>query len=178
MRLGVAIGAAIALLVAPLAAAQVDPGRLVLRGSDVPSGFRLDSGVSGVRTNAMESRAPVVRRLIARSGRTTGYQSRFDNEKRAIRSRADLFRRPGGARLFLEFFDEEMRKGGIAGLVRLRVRVGAGGWLYTGRSVAAFVLVVWRHDRVFGGLMTTGLSRARTIALARAQQRRIAAALR
>jgi hypothetical protein len=38
-------------------------------------------------------------------------------------------------------------------------------------------VVLWRHGRVFSGLNGLGISRAKTIALARTQQRRIAAAV-
>jgi hypothetical protein len=167
-----------ALLGAPAATAQVDPGRLVLRQADVPAGFRLQPRESGVRTNALESREAEARRLIARSGRRIGYQTRFDRAGRTIQSRADLCRNARGARVFLGAIDDEMRKGGIRGLVRLRVGLGGGGWLYTGRVEPAFVLVVWSYRRAFAGVVTTGLSRAATLALARKQQRRIADALR
>lgn len=180
MRIAVAAALVSALLAAPYAAAEVDPSRLVLRQADVPSGYRLDGRTSGVRTNESESRAGAeARRLIARSARTTGYETEFDGQGGfAIESRADLFRGARGARMFLDWLDAEMRKAGIAGVVRTRVGVGSGGWLYTGRTTAAFVLIAWRHDRVFAGVVATGLSKARVVALARVQQRRIASALR
>ncbi len=38
-----------ALVVLPIAGAAVDPGSLVIRTTDVPAGFELDRGESGVR---------------------------------------------------------------------------------------------------------------------------------
>jgi hypothetical protein len=160
------------------ATADLDPRSLVLRQADVPAGFRLDRNGSGVRSNAEESAGqPEVRRMFARSGRVTGYEAAFDSAAAQLESRADVFRKPAGARLLLDWFDRELRMSGLRGLRRASIRIGAAGWVYAGPSPSPFVLVVWRYDRVFAGVVTRGLTRARTIALARAQQRRIAAAL-
>jgi hypothetical protein len=179
MALAGAAAITLALVLAPVGAAEIDAGRLVLRQSDVPPGFRLDARQSGVRTNAAESRSGVAaRRLIARSGRTTGYEVEFDRQELVIDARVDLFRRASGARMFLDWIEAEYRKAGVLGLVPTRAAIGAGGWVYAGRRGSAFVLVVWRYDRAFAGVVATGLSKPRTLALARTQQRRIAAALR
>jgi hypothetical protein len=179
MRSVIATLAAVGLLYVPLAAAELDPSRLALAQADVPPGYRFDERTSGVRSNAVESNGKVeVRRLLARTGRTTGYEAEFDKGELRIESRIDVFRQVGGSRKFFDWFVVEMRKAGVLGLTRSRVRIGAGGWTYTGRASSAFTLVVWRYDRVFGGVVATGLSKAQTLALARVQQRRMAAALR
>jgi len=178
VRSVIATVAAVALLCVPLAAAELDPSRLALAQADVPPGYRLDERTSGVRSNAMESKGKAeVQRLLARTGRTTGYEAEFDKRELRIESRIDVFRRAGGARIFLDWFEVEMRKAGVLGLTRSRARIGAGGWTYAGRAPSAFTLVVWRYDRVFGGVVATGLSKAQVFALARVQQRRMAAAL-
>jgi hypothetical protein len=163
----------------PASAAHVDPHALVLHRADVPNGFELDRDDSGLRSN--ESEAKGDRRLpglFRRWGRVTGYEMEFDRRETAatIRSRADLFRTPEGPELMMAYVVEEAKKSGIKGLRRSSVRIGAGGWLYGGGS-GAFNLVVWRHRRVFAGLVAFGVQKGRMLALARAQQRRIAAAL-
>ena len=73
---------------------------------------------------------------------------------------------------------DEAKTSGSTGL-RTPVRIGSGGWLYGGGSGAgAFNLVIWRHQRVFAGLAAFGVQKDRMLGLARAQQRRIAAAVR
>ena len=95
-----------------------------------------------------------------------------------IESRADLFRRPAGARLLLDWFDREVKKEGATKLTRDAVDIGAGGWFFTHREAAiGFTLVVWRHDRVVAYILALGPPTKQVIALARAQQRRIAATL-
>lgn len=79
--------------------------------------------------------------------------------------------------MLFDFFVHEVRKNGVKGLVQRRVRLGAEGWIYHGRSPIAITAVAWRHKRVFAGVATVGISRERTLALARVQQRRVAAAL-
>jgi hypothetical protein len=179
------IAAAALALAAPAATvagtADLDPRSLVLRQTDVPAGFQPDRNGSGVRSNAEESAGqPEVRRIIARSGRITGYKAVFDKTAAAqLESSAAVHRKPAGASLLFDWLDRQVRNSGLSGLRRAPVRIGAAGWVYTGPSPSAFVIVLWRYDRVFAGVVTRGgLTRARTIALARAQQRRIAAALR
>lgn len=180
MRRAVLAAAATALALAvPAAAARIDPATLVLSQADVPAGFRLDREGSGIRSNATEARND--RRLGAqfrRWGRVTGYEAEFDRADATISCRADLFATARGAREMFELFEREVAKSGILGLERTRIGLGAGGWVYGGGSAAAFVLVAWRDGRVFAGIAATGVSRKQTIALARTQQRRIAAALK
>ncbi len=178
MRLALAAATTVVLVFVSQAAADVAPKGLVLSQADVPAGFRLDPGGSGIRPNATESKGqPEVRRMFARAGRVTGYEVHFDRGPSTIESRADLFRRADGAQALFGWFVREVKFAGIAGLERSRAGVGAEGWVYTSRSMGAFTLVVWRYDRVFAGVVARGISRERTLTLARVQQRRIAATL-
>jgi len=175
-----AIAAALLLAVPASAATAVDPHALVLRQADVPVGFVLDRHGSGLRSNESEAKGDRrLRGLIKRWGRVTGYETEYDRRETTLTSRADLFRSADGARLVLAYFVEEAKKSGIKGLRRSTVRIGAGGWLYgEGSGSGAFNLVIWRHQRVFAGLVAFGIQKGRMLGLASAQQRRIAAALR
>lgn len=175
----VAAAAAAVAAVVPPASAAPSPQELVLRQGDVPAGFRLDPAESGVRSNAREIEAtPRLRPLFARWGRVTGYEVAFErkSDSSEIDARADLFRRAAGARSLLAWYDRELRKASPVALRRDAVAIGSGGWVYTGTAVT---VVVWHSGRVFAGVSGAGeVTKARTLALARAQQRRIAAALR
>jgi hypothetical protein len=179
MRMVIASVCLLLLAAVAASAAHVDPQALVLHQADVPNGFELDRDDSGLRSN--ESEAKGDRRLpglFRRWGRVTGYEMEFDRREASISSRADLFRTPEGARLVLAFLVDEFEKSGIQGLRRSPLRIGAKGWLYGAKPVSSpFNIVIWRHDRAFAGIAVFGLTRPQTLALARAQQRRIAAAL-
>jgi hypothetical protein len=119
-----------------------------------------------------------MRALFARSGRVTGYEAAFERRTGIIRSRADLFRRPDGARMVLDWLDAETRKGGIKGLERARAGIGAESWIYWSGPPLNLTLVGWRYDRVFAAVVAFGISKKRALALGSAQQRRVAANLR
>ena len=170
---------AAAVLALPASAAEINPKTLVLQQADVPSGFRPDLQASGVRTNASESRrSGELRALLARSGRVTGYEAEFDGRDATIRSRTDLFRRPEGARMMLIWVDKQARLSGLKGLKRARVGVGAESWIYWQASASSSAVAIWRYGAAFAGVQGLGLSKAGVLALARKQQRRVAAALR
>ncbi|MGH3132667.1 MAG: hypothetical protein ACRDNY_02800 [Gaiellaceae bacterium] len=170
---------AVAAIALPAAATSVDPKALVLRPDDVPAGFRFDPHESGLRSNKLEAKEfPETRRLFTRWGRITGYQAAYQKNGARIEGRADLFRTRGGARRLLLWADREARRQGPMGLERDRARVGTEGWAYAARTPLVFTFVLWRYKRVWAGVATLGLSKAATLALARAQQRRIADALR
>ncbi len=171
--------AAVLLLAVSASAAEVNPKTLVLQQADVPAGFQVDRDDSGLRTNEQEAKGDRrLRGLFRRWERVTGYEMEYDRREASISSRADLFRAAEGARLVLAFFVHEFEKSGIQGLRRTPLRIGAQGWLYGGKPVSSFYnVVIWRHDRTFAGIAVFGLTRRQTLALARAQQRRIAAAL-
>ena len=161
------------------AAAEVDPKALVLAPSDLPRGFVLDREESGLRTNADEAKdGREARELIVRTGRVTGYEVTWSKRGATLDSRADLCRRAAGARVLLDFVEEGMQKSGIAGLRRAPASVGAESWIYFGSRPVAFTLVAWRYERVFAGIVAVGLTNAKTLELARKQQRRIVTALR
>lgn len=171
------LGAAV--LATPVAASGVDPKALVLGPTDVPTGFRLDRDASGIRTNELEAReSPETRVRFSRWRRVTGYQARYERGDSTIEARADLFRDPDGARNLLAWVDREFQRSGLKGLKRARAGVGKEGWVYWGGSSLGLAVVVWRYSRVWSGIGSMGLGRARVLALARLQQQRIAAALR
>lgn len=174
--------ASLALLAVPASAAQVDPAKLVLRQADVPAGFMLDGEESGVRSNALEISENPESRVFVRRGRVTGYQAAYTQRTRdlgTISARADVFRGPGGAHELLVWTDRALRKSGFAGQKRARLDIGSEGWIHwAGASGLNLSVVVWRQGRVFSGVMALGLTKDRTLVLARAQQRRIVAGLR
>ena len=172
----------VALLVAAGSAsgAAPSPQALVLQQADVPAGFRFDAVESRVQSNAsLADGDPESRTIIARSGRLTGYEAVFEKKDGTlIESRADLFRSPAGARILLDWFDREVKKEGATKLTRDVVDIGAGGWFFTHRDASVrFTLGVWRHDRVVAYILAFGPRTKQVLALARAQQRRIAATL-
>jgi hypothetical protein len=158
--------------------ADVDPGKLVLQEADVPKGFTVDEEETGVQSNREAGSDREARALVARSGRITGYEAEFDRGTASISSRADLFRTAAGATMLLRYLEREIRKAGIARMRAARVRIGAEGWVWGVPRPVSFSIVVWRYRRVFAGIAVAGIPRARALALARVQQRRIAAALR
>jgi hypothetical protein len=182
-RLRLALLAALLIVSVPSAAASasaLDPKALVLVAGDVPSSFRLDRPNTGVETNAQIARnEPSARTKLAAWRRVTGYKIEFDRDGTTIASRADVFRSPSGAQQMLEYLADEIRNGGIKGLARDRVDLGAGGWLYGGRDPGrGLFFLAWRDGRVFAALGVFGLTRRQALAFANAQQRRIAVALR
>jgi hypothetical protein len=179
MRLLLAAVVAALALCLPALGAGPDPGRLVVRAADVPRGFVVDDAETGLLTNEHEWREePEVRPILRKAGRVTGYESRFERGLDSIASRVDLFRGRAGSRLLLDYFDNEMRRSGIRGLHRSRLAIGDEGWLYGDRKGDVVTFVVWRSGRVFSAVVGAGVARARTVSLARLQQRRIAAAFR
>lgn len=173
------LAVAAAVLAAPAVSADVKPHALVLQQADVPSGFRLDRDGSGLRTNEAEAKGDIrLKGLFRRWGRVTGYETEYDRRESMVGSRADLLRSSEGARLMMTWFSNEARKLGVKGLRRSPVRIGEEGWLYGARTGSSdFNLVVWRHDRVFAGIVVLGIGKTQTLAFARLQQRRIVAAL-
>lgn len=181
MRVTCIVVAALALLAVPASAAQIPPVELVLRQADVPAGFELDRAESGLRSNATEIREHPEARVFVPWGRVTGYQAAYTRRTRnvgTIEARADVFRASDGAHKLLVWTDRELRKAGFAGQKRARVDLGSEGWVHwASGSGLDLSVVVWREGRVFAGVMGLGLTKDRALALARLQQRRIAATL-
>lgn len=162
----------------PASAVQVDPKGLVLQQADVPRGFVVDRDETGLRTNAAEVRdEPKLAPLFRKWKRMTGYEAQYDRGEVKIESRVDVFASRAGARQILDWYDREVRKAGLGGLRRAAGSVGEQAWIYEAPFPAPSTIVVWRHGRVFAGVLGEKLGRERTLSLARAQQLRIAAAL-
>lgn len=181
MRLVLVVFVLLGALALPASAADVDPQLLVLREADLPYGFQPDADDTGVFTNAQAAKGADARTraLLRRSGRITGYQADFDFADTTVKSRADVFRKSEGAKLVLNAAARQFDASGIRGMHRSPLRIGAEGWVYGQRSGSDTLnYVVWRYDRVFAGLAAWGVTKTRTIALARMQQLRIEAALR
>ena len=109
--------------------------------------------------------------------RITGYQADWDRQDASINARVDLFHAPAGARMLVSMYATQMRQSGIKGLLTSPVRLGDGGWIWHGGPSSEYNVVAWRSGRVFGSIAGLGITRDRTLALARVQQRRIATAL-
>jgi opacity protein-like surface antigen len=175
MRVLTLIAVCAAAFAVTASAAQVNPKALVLQQRDAPAGFQLDRTKSGLLTNA-EVRDPSDPTFEARAGRTTGYFVQYVQRGTGsgVQSQVDLFRKPGGARMLLERVHASWLKlanGDPWG----RARIGTEGWYFGGDVDSA---VYWRYGRAVGFVLGIGMSRQQTLALARLQQRRIAAALR
>lgn len=175
MRLVTAVAVAAATLVVPASAAEVDPKALVLQQRDVPAGFRLDDAKSGVLANE-EVRASDDPAFIGRSGRITGYLVQYAQREHGIglQSRVDLFRRSAGARMMLARVHRSWQRLAPTDPSG-RARIGDEGWVFGG---PVDTIVFWRSGRAFALVLGVNLTKKPTLALARIQQRRIAAALR
>ena len=173
----IAVALACAGIAASSATAAVDPGRLVLRSTDVPAGFVADTKSTGVRTNQDEAGTDRKSgKLIVRLGRVTGYQAEWRRASEVVVSRADVFRTRAGARTYIGLAATSFRNSGIKGLRRSTIRLGEEGYVFHGGASDGVVWVVWRSGTVAGMVVGWGLSRATGVGLARKQQRRIASA--
>jgi hypothetical protein len=179
MRLVLVVLALAGTVVVSPSAATVDPKALVIRPSDVPAGYVLSRSESGLRTNQQEAReSPEAGRLFRRLGRVTGYQLIFEGrDERKIEARADVFASPDGAREMLRYADRQAGLAGIRGLRRARADIGADGVVVYVRSSWVESYVYWRYRSVWAALGGRGLPKEQALALARVQQRRMAAAL-
>jgi hypothetical protein len=181
-----ALGLVALVIVVPASASTVDPAALVLSPIDVPTGFVVDRRQSRETSNDTYSSPPSLPKLVVRAERITGYRRVFRHRAskvKVIHSQVDLFRRPQGAHAFLVWVDVAQRqinaaRGVINAYGRDTAGLGEESWVYWSGYPGYYVLVVWRHGRSLGVLSTWELGREGTMRLARAQQRRIAAALR
>ena len=183
--LAVAVIAA-AIHAVPASAADIDPKGLVLTRADLPPGYQLNRQYTYVLSNARFSRGVRANEeLVARSGRVTGYRARYDTKVgeriRTVMSQTDVFRRPEGARVLLLRVDALERKynarRGLQAYGRERANIGGESWVYWSGYPGYYVFVAWRHGRFLGTIHSWGVGKERTLALARTQQRRIAAAV-
>jgi hypothetical protein len=181
MRLLTLIAVCAAALALPAHAAEVDPQRLVLQEDDVPKGYQLDEDNTLALPNSVLRRArPEMRSIIARSGRVNGQATRYTNygppHWRYIVSWVDVFRTPQGAKLYYDWYLQLLRREGSGSFRPAKPPVGDAGVEQSGGRKTA---IVWREGRAVAILSCQLMNGHRKLAhaLARSQQRRIAAAL-
>jgi hypothetical protein len=167
----------------PALAAQVDPKALVLPQSELPEGFQLVKGQSGVRSNARRATDyPADRRpRFDRFGRLTGYQAVYwrRNPTATLVTSADLFRRAEGVDRFVTWYQQQFREPGGQAPKVTRAWIGARATVATNEVAGKpYTTVSWRHGRVIAAVVGQSVPTATVLRLARVQQRRIAAALR
>lgn len=167
------------------ATAALNPKDLVLRPSEVPTGFAPDRKNSRYWSNAALVRdRPDLAQLLQRTGRVNGYRYTYRREVgpriRYVSSGAETHTSIAGAQLYLRWIDQEQRKNnrtrerkGQEPYARLRVRIGEQGWMYVEGPPRDYVLIAWQQGRVVASLHTWGVGVQSTLALARTQQERI-----
>ena len=160
------------------AGARLEPRALVLQSSEVPAGYELQERSSG------DIRAVGAPDVLARPGLIGGYYATYWNTRAAtskvIVSASYLYRSPAGAKAALSATEREARRNAPVSLERRRIQIGSGGMLYTAHSRERATAVLWRFDRVLAVLnCSSQLDHEKlALALAKTQQRRVAAALR
>ena len=151
----------------------------MLAPSDVPAGFRIDPAETGIRTNELEAKEfPETRPLFRSWRRVIGYQASYRGDDASrIEARADLFRSASGANELQLWAVREYRRSGVSGLMRDRAGIGTESVIFWGGGRTGHAFVLWRYGRVWAGVAGIGVGKQRTLALARKQQQRMAAAL-
>jgi hypothetical protein len=158
--------------------------RLVLQPADLAAGFtRFDEGAQGIA-----DRPPGERADPQRFGRKGGWKARFRRlgsaraqGPRVVESRADLFGDPDGAEEELDAHRVELEQlyGAVRDVESLGDEAFAAAQDLGAESVAVYA-VAWRYGNVAASISANGFSGRVTlddvVRLARAQQRRIAAA--
>ena len=180
MRILVLLAVAAVVAASGAGAATIDPMRLVLRRADLPNGYTVLRANTGRVSNAAAAQG---NREIAHSfavwGRQTGYGVEYDGGLAGtIASSVDLFRAPPGASAYLRWSVAVAPS--RTGLRFARLRAGPGEEAFVARKSFGgppWVIVVWRFRNVFASASADSIGLRRTVALARVQQRRIAAAL-
>jgi hypothetical protein len=161
--------------------------KLVLQQSDLHGPFT----AFDVGRQTQLDRVPGPRSNPTRFGRQGGWKARFNRGGSAatrgplvVESRADVFKSADGARRDLAAYGAQFAQ--QSGARRLRVaRVGAATTAMlqqrSGKPAARFISIAWRDGNVSASVpvngFAPGLQPADAIALARAQERRIARAL-
>ena len=174
---------------ATASAARVDARLLVLRTSDLPTGFKVDRGSTRYWSNAAFANGKSrLRKLASDAGRVSGYSVGWDHgggaPSRTILSVSDLCRSGAGAHLIFRDDDDEQRrvnaervkKGGRA-YKRRAPAIGNEAALYWSAAGPRFTFLVWRTGRAVLGVVAWGITPEKTVALARLQQRRVETAL-
>ena len=163
-----------------IAFAAVDPTTMVLRKTDVAGGYTVLRANTGPLPNTKAAQGN--RELITGFkawGRITGYSVEYQGGiKGTIGSRVDLFRGRRGAGSFLDWVAKNTPPN--TGLAFVRREAGLGDEAFVFRKdfgSTVFVVVEWRYRNVSAHVGADSVGVKGAIALARIQQRRIAAAL-
>ena len=152
----------------PASAQHLDARKLVLRDAEVPRGYLFEP----VSSLALVPTTPEGRREAARVGLVGGYYAVFRDTSppklRTISSMALVYTTRARARAAL---------GGNLGPTSKRVRIGDEAWVKSSNDATG---VAWREGRIEARVVCEEMAghRALALALARKQQRRIAASLR
>jgi len=105
---------AIAVPGAPADTAATDPKALVLQSGDVPHGFEPDAGGTRYVSDSMFAQGrPELKRLVVRSGRTSGYQATYqrgDGDTKSILSLVHMCGRATGAHELFSYAAAEQRR--------------------------------------------------------------------
>jgi hypothetical protein len=181
MRRILFIAGVVALSATAVAVAGIEPTTMVLRKADLPGGYTVLRANTGPLPNAKAAQGN--RELIAGFkswGRITGYSVEYQGgTKGTIGSRVDLFRARPGARSFLGWVAKNTPPNTGLTFVRREARLGDEAFVYRKDfESTVFVVVEWRYRNVAAHIGADSLGINGAIALARVQQRRIAAALR
>ena len=104
-------------------------------------GYQLDEDNSFAIPNAYLAAKPEGRRMVARSGRSSGYYARYTNygsaaspRWRYVNSAADVFRRPDGAAVYLAWYDPQLRKELTGPVKRTSIDIGPSARVYSSSS--------------------------------------------
>ena len=166
----------------PSSAASVNPKLYALSQADVPQGYFFDKDNSLLLSKATVDRASNDEsRFLRRNGFMGAYLGAYLNTSpprwRFVHSGAFIFRTASGASAFVR----TARRERLAPFIPRgdRIQLGDEAWLYKDTANHGSV-VTWRHGRVVAYVSCTEMAnhRALTLALARKQQRRIAALTR
>ena len=169
--MGLVVLMALALAVPSSAAQRLDGRKLVLQEAEIPDTYVFDRGSS----LSLVPRTREARREAARVGLVGGYYAVYRDVSppfwRTIKSSATVGTNRDRARAFTKGTGI-MRARGVR-----RVAVGDAGWIATSGDATS---VAWYHGRVAAQVVCEKVARHRAVALAlaRKQERRIAAALR
>jgi hypothetical protein len=190
--------AGLTLVIAVLAAACGGAGGTAVRPSQLPRLVLQPADLGGAFTRfdvgrqAQLDRVPGPRADPTRFGREGGWKARYNRPGTpttrgplVVESRADVFRDAGGATKDLAAYRAQFRRQpGAAGFRVARLGRAATAIVQDrpGTPAARFVSIAWRDGNVTASVTANGfapgLRTADAVALARAQERRIAAALR
>jgi hypothetical protein len=180
-RLAVSL-AIVLTLAAPAAGASNDPRAYVLGQVDVPKGFELSEENSLLLTAGMlvgdtDEASKLLRRAGFQGAYLAGYINAAPPHWKFLHTGAFLFRTAAGARTFVRS-TRSFALGPFPARGR-RLDLGDEAWTRSTSSPDDATAVVWRYQRIVAYVVCSDMSGHRRVAqaLARKQQRRIAATL-